>query len=97
MKTKPTQNEDGDDEKDPASIVDKIKDCPLHTRTPFGIQGVSMGQFSIARHYGGIEFNGERYTYFPETDELVRNDVVKWMNKPKTNPTAPVDKGRGLG
>lgn len=69
-----------EDDKDPASICDKIVDCPLHKRTPFGIQNVSMTQFSVARHYGGATFNGDNYIYFPEVDELIRTDVVEWMN-----------------
>jgi hypothetical protein len=48
---------------------------------PFMITGVSHGQFSIARHSGGISYNGRHYTYIPATDELVRDDVVKWLKK----------------
>ncbi len=58
-----------------------LEDCPLHRKTPFGIEGVSTSQFSIARYYGGIRFNGERYTYFSDTDELVRDDVLMWQKK----------------
>lgn len=55
--------------------------CTLHRRTPFGMTNVSMTQLSIARHYGGITYQNEAYTYFPATDELVRNDVLKWRKK----------------
>jgi hypothetical protein len=55
--------------------------CPLHRKTPFGMTNVSMTQLSIARHYGGIKYNGESYTYLPKTDELIRNDVLKWQTK----------------
>lgn len=58
-----------------------LDQCPLHKRTPFGIRNVSMTQLSIARHYGGIEYNGDKYTYLPKTDELIRNDVLKWQSK----------------
>jgi hypothetical protein len=58
-----------------------LQSCPLHKRCPFGIRNVSMTQFSVARYYGGIDWNGERYTYFPDTDELVRDDVLRWMEK----------------
>ena len=60
-----------------------LDDCPLSEVTPFGITSVSTSQFSIARHFGGIRFNGEHYTYFPDTDELVRDDVLKWQKKQK--------------
>jgi hypothetical protein len=58
-----------------------IDQCPLHRKTPFGIRNVSMTQLSIARHYGGIKYNGEAYTYIPKTDELIRDDVLKWQRK----------------
>ena len=44
---------------------------------------VSMTQLSIARHYGGIRYNGDQYKYFADTDELVRDDVLKWQRKQK--------------
>ncbi len=62
---------------DPQSLAD----CPLHRKTAFVICGVSNSQFSIARFYGGIKYNGETYTYDPTSDELVRNDVLKWLAK----------------
>ena len=40
-----------------------------------------MTQFSIARFYGGIKFNGETFTYLPDTDELIRDDVLRWRVK----------------
>jgi hypothetical protein len=53
----------------------------LHKRTPYLIAGVSRSQFSIARHYGGTTYNGEAYTYIHETDELVRDDVLRLLVK----------------
>jgi len=53
----------------------------LDRKTPFAIQWVSQTQFSIARHYGGIKFNGFGYIYFPEHDELIRDDVLGWLKK----------------
>lgn len=44
---------------------------------PEEIHGVSHSQFSIARYYGGIKFNGVEYVYDPARDVLVRKDVVK--------------------
>lgn len=58
-----------------------LDECPLHRKTPYGMTNVSMTQLSIARHYGGIKYNGESYTYLPKTDELIRNDVLKWQTK----------------
>lgn len=64
-----------------SSALFGLAECPLHRRTPFGMTNVSMTQLSIARHYGGITFQGEEYTYIPTTDELIRNDVMKWQRK----------------
>ena len=67
-----------------------LEDCPLTRKTPFGISGVSNSQFSIARHYGGITYSGESYTYLPKTDELIRNDVLKWQsNQAKKSAKRP--------
>lgn len=60
-----------------------IESCNLHRRTPYGMTNVSMTQFSIARHYGGCKFQGDSYTYIPTTDELIRDDVLKWKRKQK--------------
>ena len=51
----------------------------LSRDTPFIIQGVSTTQLSIARHYGGCKFQNREYRYVPPTDELVRDDVIKWI------------------
>jgi hypothetical protein len=49
--------------------------------TRVAIAGVSYTQFSIARHYGGCTINGKRFTYFPQDDLLVRDDVLKFVTK----------------
>lgn len=50
--------------------IEALQSSDLDRGTPFLIQGVRQSQFSIARYYGGVKFNGEQYTYFPDTDEL---------------------------
>ena len=78
-----------------------LDQCPLHRKTPFGIRNVSMTQLSIARHYGGIKYNGDEYTYLPKTDELIRNDVLKWQRKnakkPQPNNPAQTPEGQRPG
>jgi hypothetical protein len=51
----------------------------LSNDEPPAFVGVSYSQLSIARHYGGVKVGRHRYTYFPEFDELVRDDVVKMV------------------
>lgn len=69
------------------SIADQIQDCPLKRDAPFAVLHVSQTQFSVARHYGGMQFQGYRYTYNPKTDELVRDDVLKWLKKQRKTKT----------
>ncbi len=64
----------------------ELQNTKLSRNTPFIIQGASSSQFSIARHYGGCKYRGRLYIYIPTTDELIRDDVLKWATssrKPK--------------
>lgn len=45
-----------------------------------GFMDVSHTQFSIARFYGGITYQGRHYVYFPEHDELWRDDVLAMVH-----------------
>ena len=63
------------------SVLSDLDACPLHRKSPFGITNVTQTQFSIARYYGGINFNGSMYIYYPDTDELIREDDMKWKAK----------------
>ena len=53
----------------------------LHQRAPYSLTNVSHGFFSIARHYGGMTFQGCSYTYMPGHDECVRDDVLRLVTK----------------
>lgn len=53
----------------------------LDASAPYAIAGISQGMCSVARHYGGMTFQGARYIYFPEHDECVRADVVAMVKK----------------
>ena len=66
-----------------------VEACGLHRRTPYGMTNVSMTQLSIARHYGGCKYQGDSYTYLPHTDELIRDDVLKWQRKQKRTAKTP--------
>lgn len=55
--------------------VESLKELKLHKNTPYLIRGVSQTQFSIARYYGGMKYNGDSYTYCQLTDECIRDDV----------------------
>lgn len=43
---------------------------------PIGFMDVSHTQLSIARHYGGGTVRGRHYVYFPQSDELWREDIL---------------------
>jgi len=79
-----------------------LQDAGLDRQSPFMIRGVSQTQFSIARHYGGVSFSGQNYAYLPATDELIRDDVAKWLAKHrraeiKSADIEPAQLGLGLG
>ena len=63
------------------SEIEALQLSKLDIATPFAISGVSNGQLSIARYYGGCTYQGKQYFYVPLTDELIRDDVVKWLAK----------------
>jgi hypothetical protein len=55
--------------------IDLLMASILPRDPPMLIRYVSQTQFSIARHYGSITFDGHAYRYEPATDELIRADV----------------------
>ena len=61
--------------------VQALQSSGLSRYTPYIISGVSSGPLSIARHSLAIVYHGWGYTYIPPTDELVRDDVLKWLAK----------------
>jgi hypothetical protein len=74
-----------------STALSGVEACGLHKRTPYGMTNVSMTQLSIARHYGGCKYQGDSYTYLPHTDELIRNDVLKWNRRQKRAAKTPND------
>jgi hypothetical protein len=67
---------------------DEIADLHLESASgtfgdalPLIIRNVQSTQFSLARYYGVITYNGQRYTYFALGDELIRDDVLRWVTK----------------
>jgi len=77
--------------------LDGLDNCPLHKRNPFGVRNVSQTQFSIARYSGGCTLNGDHYIYLPQTDELIRADVLKWKKKAQKNATVPNNNNQRKG
>lgn len=63
------------------SELEALQLTDLSRAAPFLIVRVKTTQLSVARHYGGATFNGWHYTYIPTTDELVRDDVIKWVHR----------------
>ena len=61
--------------------IDALQSSKLTRETPYVMRDVTHGMFSVARYYGGANYNGASYTYMAPTDELVRDDVVKWIKK----------------
>lgn len=65
------------------TLADIPKDCKLNRDAPFGITNVSQSMFSVARHFGGMNFKGHHYIYLPHSDELIRSDVLALIRKSK--------------
>ena len=57
----------------------------MNKQPPERIHNWQFGQLSIARFYGGINFNGHKYLVAPEEEgqPLVRADVLKREQKAK--------------
>jgi len=51
------------------------------TYPPPLIRGVMNTPLSIARFSAGITFNNHHFTYFPNGDELIRDDVLQRVTK----------------
>jgi hypothetical protein len=62
-------------------LKELIGDVKFKDDAPYAMAQVSQTQLSIARHYGGCKYNGYDYTYFPEEDTLIRDDVLKYAVK----------------
>lgn len=52
-------------------------------RTPEIIYNVSQSQLSIARHYGGINYNGVEYVYNPADDTLTKKKPPEKKSRSK--------------
>jgi len=61
--------------------IELLKTCQLPDNPPWLYRNVSQTQLSIARFSGGCRVNGRMYYYNPLTDELVRDDVLKWLGQ----------------
>ena len=42
---------------------------------------ISFTQLSTAKHFGGCNVNGKHYVYNPTDDSLIREDVLKFIQK----------------
>lgn len=65
----------------------------MEERTPKRIYGWQNSQLSIARHYGGISFNGAQYLIAPneEGQPLVRIDYWRKEKAARKKKTAPAE------
>ena len=61
--------------------LDAVQSSGLDPFTPYVIQGANFTQFSIAQYFGMCKYGGRDYYYNRATDELIREDVLKWVTK----------------
>lgn len=64
--------------------IDVLRTSGLKTDVPFLIRHISKTQFSIARHFGAMNYNGNVYSYLPVTDEAIRDDALKFVMKERS-------------
>ncbi len=61
---------------------------PADDTEPWFFRQVTQTTLSIARHYGGVRLNGGTYyRYIPESDELIRGDVLEWVGRTRREKT----------
>ena len=60
-------------------------ECDLPRNSPYIIFDVSKTQFSVARFSGVCLYNGYSYTYMHRTDELWRDDFLRWITRRNYN------------
>jgi len=65
----------------PENIDPLVAAGKLKSDDNIGWRDIRFTQLSIARHYGGTKVNGVHYVYIPESDELVREDVLAMVMK----------------
>lgn len=63
------------------SEVEALQSSGLHRDTYYAVRHVTDTIFSVARFYGAATIQGEPFTYFPDTDELIRDDVLKFVTQ----------------
>jgi hypothetical protein len=76
--------------------ITSLQSSGLKRESPFLITNVSITQFSIARHYGGCTAYGKHYTYCNPTDELIRDDVLKWIGKERKRENSEMKNNKEL-
>lgn len=59
---------------------------------PLSYREVSRGHLSRAVKDGGVMFGGAAYLYINETDELLRQDVLKWVLRRRAEATKETTK-----
>ena len=59
----------------------QLSDLPVVPHAPFIIQPVAGTIYSTCRHAGRATVQGYAYTYVSAFDELIREDVLRWLRK----------------
>lgn len=58
-------------------LKEELSDRLKNPNSPPKFYRITETQMSIARHYGGIIYNGRNYFYNPKDDTLTREDIWK--------------------
>lgn len=71
---------------------DALQSSGLHVMTPYVIDDPRHEAMRFAKLDGSVKWHGDYYTYIDATDELIRDDVLRWLEKRRK--TAVDDKKR---
>jgi hypothetical protein len=69
-----------------------VNESTLHKMTPYVIDDVCRSNFASARQTGSMKSGSDSYTYLDATDEPIRDDVLKWLEKRRKTTTADAKK-----
>jgi hypothetical protein len=72
--------------------LELLKASSMDHTTPYSYQDASKTHLSTARLAGGVTINGEAYIYIEYTDEIIREDVYRWLMARRKRKVEPIGK-----
>ena len=64
-----------------------VNESTLHKLTPYVIDDDRHEAMRFAKLDGFVKWHGDEYVYIDATGELIRDDVLKWLEKRRKTAT----------